>query len=173
MRLFVFILILFLTFVKGELKPGNIAEYDQLVADYVWTRRRGEVAIRHVENDTHYRNIFKYLYIILSNFSHTYKTQYCSKYYLDVLNNLESFNAISHSLRDLDPTTAYLTHFSLLINDKLQLPYILNIINYIVAIIKEQQDGKYPYYIHSTNLSKILTLIDLQQKQYHQRHIKD
>lgn len=152
MKLFLFIFISILIFVKGELKPGNIAEYDQLVADYVWTRRRGEVAIRHIENDTHYRNIFKYLYIILFIFSHTYKTQYCSRYYLDVLNNLETVNAISHSLRDLDPTTAYLTHFSLQINDKLQLPYINSIIINIVIIIKEQQDGKYQYYTHSTNL---------------------
>lgn len=64
MRLFLLIIISFITIVKCELKPGNIPEYDKLVADYVWTRRRGEVIIRYVENDTHHRNIFKYLYKI-------------------------------------------------------------------------------------------------------------
>lgn len=46
------------------LKPGNISEYDELISDYVWLRRRGRVLIRRAENESYpYYNIYKFMYL--------------------------------------------------------------------------------------------------------------
>lgn len=96
------------------LKPGNIIEYDDIIRDYVWVRRRGRVLIRRAENESYpYYNIYKFIFL--------YKTRYCVNYYLDLLTNLELTNVIGHSLRNTPPKDAYLTHLSLEISDHLKI----------------------------------------------------